>query len=254
MTADNPIDCTVTFGALADIGKRRSYNQDEVICCPEHGFFAVCDGMGGLPGGGDASRMVSSVLPGVIAQAKQDLSASVSAESVAAILKSYISTVSNNIYDTANQNGIIFGSTLCGVWLVNDMAVFVNIGDSRAYLLPKYKRQLRQISQDHNAAALLVAEGEITKSQAVNHPSSSRLTRFLGMPSPAVPQTFIERVAPGDRILLCSDGLYGMVPEPNIKRIMRSSKSADRVCKRLINAANEGGGRDNISAVYLRIS
>jgi len=252
MTADG-FDFNFAAGALIDIGKKRTANQDEVIACPEYGFFAVCDGMGGLPGGGDASQMVASVLPGIIGQAQRELSTSPSPDSVAEILKSYVQMISNNIYDTVNRRGIAFGSTLCGVWLAGRYAIFVNIGDSRGYILPRYKWHLRQITHDHNVAAHLVAQGELTKSQAQGHPTSSRLTQFLGMPSPALPDTFIEEIRPGDRILLCSDGLYGMAAEPQIKRIMRSSKSAVRVCRRLVDAANGAGGRDNISAVYLKI-
>lgn len=252
MIADG-FDFHFTEGARKDIGKKRSTDQDEVIVCPEYGFFAVCDGMGGLSGGGDTSQMVASVLPGIIGHASRELHKSPSPNSVAEILKSYVQMISNNIYETVNRHGVAFGSTLCGVWLTGRNAVFVNIGDSRGYILPRYRRHLRQVTRDHNVAAYLVEQGELTKSQAVNHSSSSRLTQFLGMPSPALPDTFVEKIHSGDRILLCSDGLYGMVHEPQIKRIMRSSKSADRVCKHLVSAANEAGGRDNISTVYLKI-
>ena len=236
-----------------DIGKRRIANQDKIISCPEYGFFAVCDGMGGLPSGGEASNMVATIMPGIIALAHRELSNSPSPQSVASILKSYVQMISNNIYETGNRNGIVFGSTFCGVWLIESHAVFVNIGDSRGYILPKFKRTLRQVTKDHNAAAYLVEQGELTKSQAINHPASSRLTQFLGMQSPAFPDTFIEKVHHGDRIMLCSDGLYSMVNEAHIKSILRSSKSQSRVCNRLIDTANENGGRDNISVAYIKI-
>ena len=74
------------------------------------------------------------------------------------------------------------------------------------------------------------------------------------MPSPATPEAYIVDVKPGDRLLLCSDGLYGMVPERELAQLMRSSKSPDKVCRRMIERANQNGGRDNISAVYIRIT
>ena len=86
------------------------------------------------------------------------------------------------------------------------------------------------------------------------HPASSRLTAFVGMQSPATPDVFIREVHPGDRILLCSDGLYGMTEERELARIMRSSRSPDRICQRLIDSANAHGGCDNIAAVYLQIT
>ena len=79
------------------------------------------------------------------------------------------------------------------------------------------------------------------------------LTAFVGMEPPASPETVILDVKPGDRLLLCSDGLYGMVNPQDLRRLMRSSRSPERVCRRLIDRANENGGRDNISAVYLKI-
>ena len=93
----------------------------------------------------------------------------------------------------------------------------------------------------------------MTKEEAAHSPLSSKLTAFVGMTAPATPEIFVTQVRPGDRILLCSDGLYGMVPEREIARILRSSRSPERVCGRLINKANENGGRDNISAVYIKI-
>jgi len=244
----------IQFYAQTDIGKRRERNQDQVICCPEYGFFAVCDGMGGLPGGGDTSRMIAAVLPKMIAESYEQLTDSCSHNAITETLKTTVAMISDQIFSTANTESILFGSTLCGVWVIQDTAHFINIGDSRAYYLPRYKHALRQVSEDHNIAAILVAGGELTKAEAVNHPTSSQLTHFLGMPAPAEPQAYTVKINRGDRILLCSDGLYGMIEEPQMKRMMRSSKSASRICERLIDAANTNGGKDNIAAVYIKIN
>jgi PPM family protein phosphatase len=240
--------------ALVDTGKCRNTNQDEVISCPELGFFAVCDGMGGLSNGGDTSHMIATILPKLIEQAAADLANKPDSALAGDRLDEYIQMVSNNIYNTAYKGKINFGATLSCIWLVDEYAVFANLGDSRGYLLPKYKKTLRQITQDHNVAAIMVAQGELTKEEARSHPASSRLTRFVGMPSPAIPEIFIEKVTPGDRLLLCSDGLHGMVQDINIRKILRSSRSPQTVCKRLIEAANENGGKDNISAAYIQIT
>ena len=104
-----------------------------------------------------------------------------------------------------------------------------------------------------NLAGILVEAGEMTKEEARHSPLSSKLTAFVGMAAPATPAVFVTEVRPGDRLLLCSDGLYGMVPERKIARILRSSRSPEKVCERLIEEANENGGRDNISAVYVKI-
>jgi serine/threonine protein phosphatase PrpC len=162
--------------------------------------------------------------------------------------------MSDALYRSGNSpKRIVYGATLAGVWLAGNQAVFVNPGDSRGYLLGRYQKKLKQITIDHNIAALLVQNGELSREAARNHESSSRLTAFVGMPQPAEPEVFSVEVRPGDRILLCSDGLYGMAEENEIAQILRSSRSPERVCQRLIAKANEKGGRDNISAVYIKI-
>jgi len=239
---------------LVDMGKKRSSNQDEIICCPELGFFAVSDGMGGLTDGGKTSEMIKKVMPYMIAQTATELKTKLSPDFAAELLEEQVRLISDSIYDTANKDGHIgFGATFSGLWLVDEYAVFINLGDSRGYFLSRYKKNIKQITRDHNVAAIMVEQGELTKEEAKNHPSSSRLTAFVGMPSPAAPEVFTEKVIPGDRLLLCSDGLHGMVEDERLPRILRSSKSPDKVCKRLIDEANAAGGRDNISAVYVKI-
>ena len=239
--------------ALLDIGRHRKTNEDRIIACPEFGFFGVSDGMGGLRDGGKTSDMIAAVLPDLIRQASAELNEAPSPQRAADILEESVRMISNSIYETGNQGGIGFGATVCCVWLVGEYAVFINLGDSRAYLLPYYKRRLRRVTKDHNIAALLVAQGELTPEAARNHPSSARLTKFVGMPS-AVPEAFIEKIRPGDRILLCSDGLHGMVDDPALHKLMRNSRSPKTICQRLIAAANDNGGKDNISTVLIQIT
>ena len=104
-----------------------------------------------------------------------------------------------------------------------------------------------------NVAALLVENGELTKEEAKNHPASAQLTAFVGTPPPAETGAAVTELFRGDRILLCSDGLHGLVSERDIVRILRSSHSPETVCRRLVDAANAAGGTDNISVVYIVI-
>lgn len=241
------------WGSIVDIGKRRSANQDVVVCCPEYNFFAVSDGMGGLAAGGETSDMIRQALPGMIAGAAQELGSEGPARA-AELLLEQVSMISDSIYDIGNRDGSFrFGATLCACWLVGDSAVFVNLGDSRGYLLPRYKKNMRRVTSDHNVAEILVEQGELTEEEADRHPARSRLTRFVGNKPPAIPETFIEKLRPGDRILLCSDGLHGMVKKSAMRRILRSSRSPSAVCSRLAQEANANGGADNISAVYVWI-
>jgi PPM family protein phosphatase len=243
------------MAAQLDIGKVRSSNQDQTVLCKDYGFFAVCDGMGGFPAGGKTSAMLAAVLPQTMALITEKYTKKPSPKYAGSLLKEQIQTISDNIYLSGNQGGSFnFGSTICGVWLVGKYAVFINLGDSRGYLLPFYKRRLQRITKDHNLAEVLVDQGVITAREAKNHPSSSRLTRFVGMQTPASADVFLVKVRTGDRILLCSDGLYGMISSGVLQSLLRSSKSPKNICNLLIDAANSAGGKDNLSAIYIQIA
>lgn len=242
------------FAGLTDIGQKRKSNQDEIILCQEKGFFAVSDGMGGLSRGEVASAYVKQAMPLLLTGGTDGYRHNGNAMSAAEELKASVSVLSDRLYEQGNGGGrILLGATLAGVRLVGSVAVFVCLGDSRGYVLRKYKKYPEQITRDMNVADILVREGDLTKEEAKNDPSSSRLTAFVGMPPPAGPETFTIGLSPGDRICLCSDGLYGMIEERDMARIMRSSRSPETVCRRLIDLANRNGGRDNISAVYIKI-
>lgn len=244
----------VLYAGQRDIGRRRESNQDEFALCPEAGFFAVTDGMGGLSGGEKASEYVKQSSLELIGAAANEYEHEGDIERVARAFRSTVAMMSDKLYYAGNTGDtFIFGATFSGVWLVGDRAIFVSLGDSRGYMLGKRKRSLEQVTDDQNLAGLFVRQGKLTREEAKNHPSSCRLTAFVGMRPPAEPQMYIEEIRPGDRILLCSDGLYGMSEERDLAATMRSSKSPERVCERLVDRANENGGRDNISAVYIKI-
>jgi serine/threonine protein phosphatase PrpC len=237
-----------------DIGRKRDSNQDTVIFCPELFFFGVSDGMGGMPKGGETSERIAEDLPEIITKLGENNGGkTLNVKTLGRAFKSEIISCSNRLFQEYNAGaGYQGGATFCGVILADSSAVFVNLGDSRAYIL-KQGDMLRQVTEDHNLAAEFVRSGILTKEQAKDHYSSSRLVRFIGMETPAKPDCFIEDLIPGDIILLCSDGLYGMLEDNKIGALLGSSSNPDTVCGRLINAANEAGGRDNISAVYIRI-
>ena len=266
-------DFEFSVGSALDIGVLRDSNQDRVIACPETGFFAVSDGMGGLAQGGKTSEIIAETLPEIVEEIWSELRGKevkdlpgTGKDTVGELrgkgadpalygkaLRERVRLVSDNIYDIVNTVGIGFGATLTCVWLIGKAAVFVNLGDSRAYILPRYRQTINQITEDHNVANELVLLGELTREEAQGHPSSSQLTQFMGMPAPAQPDVFIETVEPGDRILICSDGVNGMLADSEIRQVMRSSRWPNAVGRRLVRAANQAGGRDNISAVYIRI-
>ena len=237
-----------------DIGKKRADNQDETILCPKIGFFAISDGMGGLGEGAKASEYVRQSMAILMEICNNEYGNNRNIDTASKAYYTSVQLMSDRLFNTGNsEDRYLYGATFSGVWLIENKAVFVNIGDSRGYLLSRYKKKINQVTDDQNIAGMLYRKGKLTKTEAKNDPGSSRLTSFVGMKPPADPELYIMDVHPGDRILLCSDGLYGMVEDQDIVRIMRSSKSPERVCDRLIAKANENGGRDNISAVYIKI-
>jgi serine/threonine protein phosphatase PrpC len=254
MMTENLFQYQFLAASRVDIGAKRPVNQDEVICCPEYGFFAVSDGMGGLDGGKETSAMIAEALPGLIGQIYEQLRDSPAPEQAATLLAKQVALISDNIDGTMNgDDDFAYGATVCGVWLVGKQAVFVNLGDSRGYLLKADKEHIEQITLDHNMAVELVAEGRLFRDQARQHWSSSVLTRFVGMEAPALPETFIAELEPGDRILLCSDGLHGMIEDADLPGLLRASDEPEQVVNRLIDEANRAGGRDNIAVVYIKI-
>ena len=248
-------DYTLRAAGLTDIGRRRRSNQDEVILAPEIGFFGVSDGMGGLTNGAAAAAYVKKSMPLLLENSLKDwASQGLTPEQVSERLEEVVRVCSDHLFARGNTDRFYsFGATLAGVQLYGDSAVFVSLGDSRGYVLRKYRKLPEQITEDMNIAGVLVRAGEMTKEEALGRPESSRLTAFVGMTAPAAPAAYVTKIHPGDRIFLCSDGLYSMVPEREIARIMRSSRSPARICQRLIEKANENGGRDNISVAYIKI-
>lgn len=243
------------YAGQVDIGKSRKSNQDEILVNPELGFFGVSDGMGGLENGAAASAFVKKAFPVLLSRCSESWEKTkTTAEEVGSEMKECTAALSDHLFKEGNTERFFsFGATLAGALLYEDKAIFVCLGDSRGYVLKKRRRKPIQITRDMNLAGIMVQAGEMTKEEAGRSPLSSKLTAFVGMTAPATPEIYVTEVVPGDRILLCSDGLYSMVPEGTIARILRSSKSPERVCRRLVDKANENGGRDNISAVYIKI-
>ena len=244
----------VSYAYGLDTGRRRKANQDRVICCPEEGFFAVADGMGGLPNGGEAAEMLERIVPVAVSRAVETLPEGFSAQLAGEALLQAIGGVSDCIYEKTSADGAIgFGSTLCALWLVDSCAVCLSIGDSRAYYLPP-GGELTQLTNDHNMAGDMFRAGMLSAREAELHPASSKLTRFMGMTPPAEPELFFKRVQAGDRLLLCSDGLYGMLDKSELTGLAGGGGEPEAIVAGMIDRANARGGKDNISAILIKIT
>jgi protein phosphatase len=142
------------------------------------------------------------------------------------------------------------GATLTMALVVGDRAIIGNVGDSRTYLYRDGK--LRRVSNDHSLVMRLVELGQITEEDIYSHPQRNAVLRSLGDREELEVDVFVERVRPGDALLLCSDGQWEMTRDAEMERLLERSDDPNTVCKALVSAANQAGGEDNICVVLVR--
>ena len=226
----------IEVGSATDIGRVRERNEDSILVEPP--LFVVADGMGGHRGGQVASQLALETL--------EEL-----ADGGGGSLAEQVRRANRAVWDRALEDERLagMGTTLTAARIEGSSALIAHVGDSRAYLLRD--GMLRQLTTDHTLVARMVSSGEITEAEADVHPHKNVLTRAIGTDEQVeVDEDTIELQA-GDRILLCSDGLTGMVTEDQIQAILEHSDGAPRAADRLVKAANRAGGIDNISVVVL---
>lgn len=217
----------------------------------------VADGLGGHAGGQDASRLAVRVFIERLTQALTlplvaPLGSSLPPdEAVEAALRE-AAEAANNAVCQANANGAgDMGSTLVALVIVGEMAWIANVGDSRAYVLDD--DSLRRVTSDHSLVEQLILSGMVTPEERYTHPQRNRIFRSLGSEDQLELDIFTQRLRPGMRLLLCSDGLWEMTRDPEMEEILRQNGNAYEACAALIASANEHGGEDNITAVIAQI-
>ena len=240
------------WGAITDIGKVREENQDAWFADPESGIFIVSDGMGGHQAGTLASKIVTEVLPKMIKDGIGKLKSQGRA-AIKSVLNRAIVELSRRMRtessDQTEMRGM--GATLVMALLRADRAYIANMGDSRAYLFRKGK--LRQLSEEHSVVALLLRSGDITPSEAKLHPARSQLSRYIGMADKADPCIRTLLLKDNDRLLLCSDGLTGVVNDNEIACLLEKNTNPQDACSMLVETANLHGGPDNITVIIVNL-
>jgi PPM family protein phosphatase len=227
-----------------DTGRQRHANEDSYFARAP--VFAVADGMGGAQAGEVASRIAAGAFERR-GQVAEETPAEGQLEEIAQAANREIH---RRAQEDSSRAGM--GTTLTAAMLRDDEVSFGHVGDSRAYLLRN--GELKRLTKDHSLVEELRRQGRLTEEQAEEHPQRSIITRALG-PEPTVnvdTMTFPAR--DGDVYLLCSDGLTTMVPDEQIRQILSESKSLRSAVNKLVDAANRGGGRDNITAVAFRVA
>jgi protein phosphatase len=267
--------------AITDHGKRRAQNQDSVLCYtlpdlrPPVGLYAVADGMGGQNSGEVASQIAidtvrselsrfldSKVGPGMDGGSDVVTARLVEADipvddmpnlSLVDVLNGTIQACNQRIREHGQQNpdSAGLGSTLTLVMVTGDLALIGNIGDSRTYIVRD--GEIRSLTQDHSLVGSLVRQGLITSDDVYKHPHRNLIYNALGTRADANPDISVQRLQSGDILVLCSDGLWEMVRDEDIKSIIERLEDPEEAAVSLVDAANANGGVDNISVVIVRV-
>jgi len=229
---------TLRYAARSDRGLIRDGNQDSVYAGPR--LLAVADGMGGMAAGDVASNIVI----GAMAPLDED----VPGDALVDALRSAVNSANQQLRDTVTANPHLegMGTTLTATLFSGSKIGMVHIGDSRAYLLRN--GEFAQITKDDTYVQMLVDEGRISLEEASSHPQRSLLTRALDGRD-IDPEYSVRQVLPGDRYLICSDGLSGVVSAETIAHTMREYANPQECVERLVHLALRGGGPDNITVV-----
>lgn len=235
---------TLTWSFLSDRGNKRAVNEDSVVANPP--LFAVADGMGGHSAGDIASAAVVTRLGDITGRAFVD------ADTIDRALESARADIDR----VGDESVLGTGTTVTGIALtvVDDEAQWAvfNIGDSRVYVFAD--DVLEQVTIDHSVVQEMVAAGLITREQADVHPDSNVITRAVGFHDRPVPDYSLVPVVPGQRMLICSDGLTKELTDHGIRHYLATTDSAERAVSELVAASLANGGRDNVTVLVVDVA
>jgi protein phosphatase len=227
--------------AMTDTGRQRRANEDAMLA--RSPLFVVADGMGGAQAGEVASRIAIEYFQPGLDDAAQPESA------LAGLARAANTRIHELSHSNAEQAGM--GTTLTAVYVGERDVSIAHVGDSRAYCLRR--GELLRLTDDHSLVDELMRQGKLTPEEAVEHPQRSVITRALGPEGSVDVDTRSFHARAGDVYLLCSDGLTTMLSEEHIRAILLANRHLRSAGEALITAANEAGGRDNITVVLLRL-
>jgi serine/threonine protein phosphatase PrpC len=256
-----------SHGQATHPGQKHPRNEDAVVTFTfdkeQEGrsvpvsFYLVADGMGGHQAGDLASRTVNQIVTNWIIQTKvlpdlRKTTRELSAEDMTGeMLAQAIQQANEALVSHGQEMSSDLGSTVTAVLLIGDMAIVANVGDSRTYLLRDGR--LEQITQDHSLVTRLVDAGVIGPGDVRSHPQRNQIYRCLGHTPDVEVDTFTRQLRVGDVLVLCSDGLWEMVLDDEIQRIIETTRSPQKACDALVEAANRAGGEDNIAVVVVEV-
>ena len=234
-----------------DVGLVRRQNQDYYRCSDfgTNQFLAVvCDGMGGAKSGDVASSLASDVFMKEVGQSVQP---DMSQQDIVRMLVTAVRSANRAVYDQSKLSLDFagMGTTLVAVFLQGTEAYIVNVGDSRCYYLAE--GDLMQVTEDHSVVGLMVARGQITEEEARTHPNKNPITRAVGTEDEVECDCFYLKMEPGEKLLLCSDGLSNLVTRAELLEEISDDNTQAEFCGRMIELAKRRGAPDNVTVVLL---
>lgn len=236
----------VDFAALTDVGRKRENNEDAWNADPAVGVYLVADGMGGHARGEVASRMASETVLEHIR--------GVGPGATKADLVSGIELANRRIHEVSNREDDHrgMGTTIVAVLTQEGRVALAHVGDSRAYLWRRDR--LRQVTRDHTLVQQQIDEGKLRAEDAQSVVYRNVLTRAVGSAAELEIEHQLVRIKEDDRLLLCTDGLTAMAPDDVIQTILQRETDLETACVRLVEAANEAGGKDNVTVLLMRFT
>lgn len=238
------------WAGVTDIGKDRAQNEDSFIVEPESGLFILSDGMGGHRGGKLAANIVTEDLSSMIDSRLHKLRSS-RPRAIRRLLRKTIFEQNRQLHmEGGSGEGYKgMGATVVLVLIREGRAYLAHLGDSRIYRLRKGR--FVQQTRDHSVVTELIDAGKLKPEEAENHASANEITHYVGMEEKAMAKIHSFGLVRGDRLLLCSDGLTGMVDDKSIAGILKKQSDPQLACEQLVQAANDAGGHDNITVVIM---
>ncbi len=237
----------------SDIGRCRKNNEDAYYISagddPAENLYLVADGMGGCNAGEVAS---SSAIEAFLEHFWKEMKHSAS-EEVLDLLTGAMAAANQTVYKKSNSDRAFaeMGTTIVAAAIREDKLYVAYVGDSRAYLFRK--KEMLPLTTDHSYVMELVKLGTITKEEAAEHPKRNIITRAVGIKECVEADTMIYPLKKGDILLLCTDGLSGMLRDEEIGKVLGRRISLDKKASQLIQEANKKGGYDNISLILVEI-
>ena len=230
-----------SFGSRTDIGCLRDHNEDSLVVTPP--LFAVADGMGGHAAGDVASEIAVRVLSELAPEHPDG-------EALGRAIEEANRAVIQAAREGRGRQGM--GTTMTAAMLEGERLVIAQVGDSRAYLL--HQGKLQQLTRDHSLMADMIEAGQLTPEEARTHPQRSVITRALGSDAHLHPDIYEINVETGDRLLICSDGLSGMIFDDQIENTLRRVQDPQRCASQLVNEAIAAGGHDNVTVIVADVT